>query len=213
MDNIKAIIFDMFIGGTDTSSTVLEWTFTELLRNPSVMEKAQAEVRQIFNGKKKIDEVDIDKLNYLSLVIKESLRLHPPFPLLIPRECRERCEIEGYEIPKGSKVLINVWGMGRDPENWKDPENFEPERFQDESIDYKGTNFKYIPFGAGRRMCPGILFGIANVELPLALLLYHFNWKLANGVKPEDVDTMEAFGGVAKRNQELLVIPTIYKHL
>ncbi|PIA50665.1 hypothetical protein AQUCO_01200109v1 [Aquilegia coerulea] len=210
MDNVKAIIFDMFIGGTDTSSTLLEWTFTELLRNPRVMEKAQAEVRQIFNGKKKIDQADIDKLNYLRLVIKESLRLHPPAPFLVPRECRETCEIEGYEIPKGSKVLVNVWGMGRDPEYWKDPESFEPERFQDQSIDYTGTNFKYIPFGAGRRMCPGMLFGIANFELPLALLIYHFDWKLGNGVKPEDVDMMEAFGGVAKRNQNLHVIPTRY---
>ncbi|KAF5183409.1 Cytochrome p450, partial [Thalictrum thalictroides] len=201
---------DMFIGASDTSSTLLEWTFAELLRNPRVMEKAQAEVRQIFNGKNKIDQADIDKLNYLRLVIKESLRLHPPIPLLIPRECKERCEIGGYEIPKGSKVLVNVWEMGRDPENWKDPEKFEPERFQDESIDYKGTNFKYIPFGSGRRMCPGMLFGVANVEHPLALLLYHFNWKLANGVKPEDVDMMEDFGGVVIRNQHLLVIPTIY---
>ncbi|KAF5175428.1 Cytochrome p450, partial [Thalictrum thalictroides] len=201
---------DMFLAGTDTSSTLMEWTFTEMLRNPSVMEKAQEEVRRIFNGKKKIDQADIDKLNYLRLVIKESLRLHPPAPFLLPRECRERCEIEGYEIPKGSKVLVNVWAMGRDPENWKDPESFEPERFQDMSIDYKGTNFKYIPFGAGRRICPGILFGIANVELPLALLLYHFDWKLANGVKPEELDMTEVFSSVVRRKENLHVIPTSY---
>ncbi|PIA57795.1 hypothetical protein AQUCO_00500014v1 [Aquilegia coerulea] len=210
MENVKAVIFDMFVAGTDTSSTLMDWTITELLRNPSVMERVQAEVRQIFNGKKKIDQTDIDKLNYLRLAMKESLRLHPPAPLLGPRECRESCEIEGYEIPKGSKVLVNAWAMGRDPKNWKDPERFEPERFQDMSIDYKGHNFKYIPFGAGRRICPGIAFGTANVELPLALLLYHFDWKFANGVKPEELDMTEVFSGVTRRKQNLLLIPTIY---
>ncbi|PIA58216.1 hypothetical protein AQUCO_00500272v1, partial [Aquilegia coerulea] len=210
IDNVKAVILDMFIAGTDTSSTLMEWTFIELLRSPRVMEKAQEEVRRIFNGEKKIDQADIDKLNYLRLAIKESLRLHPPAPLLVPRECRERCELEGYEIPKGSKVVVNAWAMGRDPENWKDPESFEPERFQDLSIDYRGTNFKYIPFGAGRRMCPGILFGIANVELPLALLLYHFDWKFANGVKPEELDMTEEFSISLRRKQNLHVIPTRY---
>ncbi|KAF5175430.1 Cytochrome p450 [Thalictrum thalictroides] len=101
--------------------------------------------------------------------------------------------------------------MGRDPESWKDPESFEPERFQDLLlIDYGGTNFKYIPFGAGRRMCPGILFGIANIELPLALLLHHFNWKLANGVKPEELDMTEDFGMVVRPKQKLYVIPMAY---
>ncbi|PIA58211.1 hypothetical protein AQUCO_00500267v1 [Aquilegia coerulea] len=187
MDNVKAVAY----ARTDTSSTVIEWAFTELLRNPRVMAKTQAEVRRIFDGKKKIDQADIEKLNYL-------------------RECRERCEIEGYEIPKGCKVMVNAWAMGRDPENWKDPESFEPERFQDLSIDYRGTNFKYIPFGAGRRMCPGILFGIANVELPLALLLYHFDWKFANDVKPEELDMAEDFSMVVRRKEKLYVIPMAY---
>ncbi|PIA58209.1 hypothetical protein AQUCO_00500265v1 [Aquilegia coerulea] len=210
MDNLKAVTFDMFMAGTDTSSTVIEWTFAELLRNPRVMEKAQAEVRQILNGKKKIDEADIDKMNYLRLVIKESLRLHPPLPLFVPRECKERCEMEGYEIPKGCRVLVNAWAIGRDPVNWKDPESFEPERFQDLSIDYKGTDFKYIPFSAGRRICPGIWFGIANVELPLALLLYHFDWKFANGVNPEELDMTEEFSTIVRRKQTLYVIPMAY---
>ncbi|PIA27450.1 hypothetical protein AQUCO_07700011v1 [Aquilegia coerulea] len=210
MDNVKAVTLDMFFAGTDTSSTVTEWAFAELLRNPRAMKKAQAEVRRIFNGKKKIDQADMNELSYLRLVIKEALRLHPPAPLLVPRECRETCEMVGYEIPKGCKVIVNAWAMGRDPENWSDPESFEPERFEDVDIDYKGTNFKYIPFGGGRRICPGILFGIANIELPLALLLYHFDWKLADGIKPEQLDMTEAFSAVVKRQNSLYVIPTTY---
>ncbi|KAL5704083.1 hypothetical protein ACHQM5_022556 [Ranunculus cassubicifolius] len=209
-DMIKAITFDMFAAGTDTSSTALEWTFSELLRNPRVMEKAQAEVRQIFKGKKKISQEDVNKLKYLELVIKESLRLHPPFALLLPRECGESCVMEGYEIPKGSKVLVNLWAMGRDPEQWRDPERFVPERFQDQSINYSGTDYKYIPFGSGRRMCPGIQFGIANIELPLALLLYHFDWKIPNGVKPDELDMTESMTVVVKREFQLYVIPMPY---
>ncbi|KAL5714792.1 hypothetical protein ACHQM5_016704 [Ranunculus cassubicifolius] len=210
LENVKAVIFDVFSAGTDTSSTTLEWTFSELLRNPRVMEKVQAEVRQVFSRKKKIIQSDLNELNYLKLVIKECLRLHPPGPLLLPRECREKCEMEEYEIPKGTTVLVNAWAIGRDPEHWKDPESFEPERFQEEQTDYMGTNFKYVPFGAGKRMCPGNLFGIANIELPLALLLYHFNWKLTNGIKPHQLEMTEGFGTVVRRLNDLHVIPTAY---
>ncbi|KAF6150500.1 hypothetical protein GIB67_030301 [Kingdonia uniflora] len=145
---------------------------SELMKNPREMEKAQAEVRVVFMGKVDIDEADFHKLTYLKLVIKETLRLHHPAPLLISRECRERCEIDRYEIPTKTKVIVNAWAIGRDLEHWKESENFKPERFDGGDIDYKRTNFEFITFGAGRRMCPGILFGIANVELPLGQLLY-----------------------------------------
>ncbi|PIA58212.1 hypothetical protein AQUCO_00500268v1 [Aquilegia coerulea] len=210
LDNVKAVILDMFSAGSETSATTIEWAFSELLRNPRVMEKTQTEVRRIFNGKQKIDQADMIELNYLRLVIKETLRLHPALPMLVPRQCRKRCELEGYEVPLGCQVLVNTWAMGRDPRNWKDPESFEPERFQDLSIDYIGTNFAYIPFGAGRRICPGMLFGIANVELPLALLLYHFDWKIANGIRPEELDMTEVFGAAVRRKENLYVIPTSY---
>jgi cytochrome P450 len=143
-------------------------------------------------------------------VIRETLRLHPPVSLLLPRECREPCTIDGYEIPIKTKVIINVWAIGRDPAYWHDVESFIPERFDNSSIDFKGTYFEYIPFGAGRRMCPGVLFGVANVELPLARLLYQFDWKLPGWLKPEDLDMIEVFGAVVKRKNNLHLIPTSF---
>jgi cytochrome P450 len=183
---------------------------SEMMRNPRVLEKVQAEIRQACKGKKKIDEKDIQNLSYLKSVIKETLRLHPPATLLMPRECREACEIDGYEIPIKTQLIINAWAIGRDPAFWHDGESFIPERFDSSSIDYKGANFEYIPFGAGRRMCPGILFGVANVELPLAQLLYQFDWKLPGNMKPEDLDMIENFGGVVARKNKLHLIPTSF---
>ncbi|XXG46475.1 hypothetical protein AAC387_Pa02g1316 [Persea americana] len=206
-DNIKAIILDMFFGGTDTSSTVMDWVMAELMRSPRAMEKVQREVRMALKEKGKIEERDIGELSYLKSVVKETLRLHPPLPLLLPRQCRAKCEIAGYEIPIGTRVIINVWAVGRGPEHWDDPETFKPERFDGRPYDFKGTNFEFIPFGAGRRMCPGISFGVANALLPLAQLLYYFNWKLPSGMKPEDLDMMETFGATVGRRSSLCLVP------
>ncbi|XP_031283385.1 cytochrome P450 71D11-like [Pistacia vera] len=206
-ENIKAVIFDMFGAGIETSSTVLEWTISALIKNPKVMERAQAEVREVFNRMEKVDETGIIEMKFLKLVIKESMRLHPAGPLLIPRVCREKCEINGFNVPADTKVIVNAWAIGRDPEYWNEPESFNPERFIDSSIDYMGTNFEYLPFGAGRRMCPGASFGLANVELPLAMLLYHFDWKLPDGMKNEDLDMTESFGAALRRKNALCLIP------
>ncbi|KAK9155321.1 hypothetical protein Sjap_002801 [Stephania japonica] len=192
-ENIKAVILDIFTAGSDTSSTALEWTLSELVRHPRVMKKVQEEIRQVFNGTNEVQQKDLDELNYLKSVIKESLRLHPPAPLIPPRE-----------------FIINAWAIGRDPKHWKDAETFNPERFDVISTDYKGNSFEYIPFGAGRRMCPGILFAMANIELPLAQLLYHFNWNLPNGMIPEELDMTEEFGATVRRKHDLYLIPTPY---
>ncbi|KAL6140029.1 hypothetical protein ACLB2K_058330 [Fragaria x ananassa] len=208
-DNIKAVILDVFIGGSESSAATVDWTMSEMIKNPRIMKKAQDEVREVFNRTQQVNETSIREMKYLKLVIQEALRLHPPGPLLLPRECGERCEIDGYEIPVKTKVIVNAWAIGRDPNYWSEPETFNPERFLDISIDYQGTNFDYIPFGAGRRICPGILYGLANVELPVAMLLYHFDWKLPNGMKNEDLDMTEDFGMVAHRKQDLHLIPTL----
>ncbi|KAJ8773538.1 hypothetical protein K2173_005784 [Erythroxylum novogranatense] len=212
-DNVKAVILDVFVAGSETSSTALEWAISELLKNPRVMKKAQAEVRRVFDRKGAIDETSLEELSYLKLIIKETLRLHPPLPLLIPRECRETCEINGYVIPAKFKVIVNSWAIGRDPNHWKEPERFYPERFLNSSIDYKGANFELIPFGGGRRICPGITFGIANVEFSLAQLLYNFDWKLPSGMKEEDLDMTELFGAAVRRKHDLHVVPIPYNPL
>ncbi|GMN21459.1 hypothetical protein TIFTF001_047279 [Ficus carica] len=208
-DNIKAIVFDIFSAGTNTSAIALDWAMAELIRNPRVMKKAQNEVREVFNRNGSVDEKAINEMKYLKAVVKETLRLHPSGPLL-PRECGEKCEIDGYEVPAKTRVIVNAWAIGRDPTYWTDPDSFIPERFLDSSIDYKGTNFEYIPFGAGRRMCPGMLLGLINVELPLAMFLYHFDWKLPNGMKHEDLDMTEAFGATVGKKNDLHLIPIAY---
>ncbi|KAM0997307.1 hypothetical protein ACFX13_007289 [Malus domestica] len=210
-DNVKAIILETFGAGGETAATTVNWAISEMIKNPRIMQKAQAEVREIFNAKGQVDETEIKEMMYLNLVIKETLRLHPPFPLLLPRECRESCKIDGYEIPVKTKVVINAWAIGRDPNYWTNPDSFYPERFLDSSIDLKGKNFEFIPFGAGRRMCPGMSFGLASVEFPLASLLYHFDWKLSSGMKhDEDLDMTEAFGVSVRRKQDLHLIPIPY---
>ncbi|XP_071687317.1 premnaspirodiene oxygenase-like [Rutidosis leptorrhynchoides] len=209
-DNIKAVILDIFSGGTDTSSSTVEWAMSELIRNPEILEKAQAEVREVFKGKLSVQEIEFQGLKYLKMVIKETMRLHPAGPLLVPRECRETCEINGYVIPVKTRVIVNAWALGRDPEYWHDADRFLPERFESNDIDFSGQNLEYIPFGAGRRMCPGILFGVANVEVILSNLLYHFDWKLPGGMKPDDLDMSETFGAACRRKHNLFLIATPY---
>ncbi|KAL2525483.1 Cytochrome [Abeliophyllum distichum] len=208
-DNIKAVIFDMFSAGTETSSTTIDWAMAEMMRNPHVMAKAQAEIREIAKGKETFEESDVQTLKYLKLVIKETFRLHPPIPLL-PRACREECEVNGYSIPLKTKVMINIWALGRDPKYWPEAESFKPERFENNSVDFLGSNFEFLPFGAGRRFCPGMNFGLANIELPLAQLLYHFDWKLPKGMKPSEVDMSEGEGITVPRKNGLYLIPTPY---
>ncbi|XP_044486138.1 cytochrome P450 71AP13-like [Mangifera indica] len=206
MDNVKAIILDMFAAGTDTSFITLDWGITELIMNPKVMEKAQAEVRSILGERRVVLESDLPQMHYLKAVIKEIFRLHPPAPVLVPRESMEEITIEGYNIPAKTRFFVNAWAIGRDPESWDDPEKFEPERFMDSTIDFKGMDFELIPFGAGRRSCPAITFGAATVELALAQLLHSFDWELPPGVDAKDLDLTEVFGITMHRIAHLEVV-------
>ncbi|CAN6226494.1 unnamed protein product [Urochloa humidicola] len=207
-DNIKAVILDVFAASSETSATTLQWIMAELMRNPRVMRKAQDEVRRVLHGQEIVTEESLSVLHYLPLVVKEALRLHPPATLIL-RECRSPCRVLGFDVPVGAMVLVNAWAIGRDPSYWDVPEEFMPERFENSEIDFKGTDFEFIPFGAGRRMCPGIGFGLANIDLPLASLLYHFDWELPEGIKPGDMDMTEAMGITTRRLSHLMLVPTV----
>ncbi|XP_076914296.1 germacrene A hydroxylase [Bidens hawaiensis] len=208
IDNIKAVILDMFGAGTDTSSATVEWAISELIRCPRAMEKVQVELRKALEGKERIKEDDIQDLSYLNHVIRETLRLHPPLPLVLPRECRQRVNLAGYDIANKTKLIINVFAINRDPEYWKDADSFVPERFEKSNTNIVGADYEYLPFGAGRRMCPGSVLGLANVQLPLANMLYHFNWKLPKGASNDQLDMTESFGATVQRKTELILVPT-----
>uniref|UniRef100_A0A453EHM4 Cytochrome P450 71A1 n=1 Tax=Aegilops tauschii subsp. strangulata TaxID=200361 RepID=A0A453EHM4_AEGTS len=193
---IKAIILDMFAAGTDTTSTAMEWAMAELITNPDSMRKLQDEIRAAVGGSVHvITEDHLHKLHYLKAVVKETLRLHPPIPLLVPREPQNDAEILGHHVPAGTRVVINAWAVGRDPAAWERAEEFAPERFLDGAVDYKGQDFQLIPFGAGRRGCPGVGFAAPTIEMALASLMYHFDWEPAGGASLD----MREVNGLAVR--------------
>uniref|UniRef100_A0A7N0T4M0 Cytochrome P450 n=1 Tax=Kalanchoe fedtschenkoi TaxID=63787 RepID=A0A7N0T4M0_KALFE len=204
---IKHLCADLYIAGADSTSGTVEWAMTELMRNPSKLAKAQAELSQAIPMSETIQESDITNLPYLQAIIKETLRLHSPTPLLLPHKAQTDVEISGFLVPKGSQVLINVWAMGRDPALWRDALAFEPERFLDSDIDYRGQNFDMIPFGAGRRICPGLSLAHRMIPLILGSLLHSFRWRLEDGVKPEDVDVSDKFGITLHKRLPLRIIP------
>ncbi|VFQ98846.1 unnamed protein product [Cuscuta campestris] len=206
-ENIKAVLLDVFVAGSDTSASTIVWTMTELMKNPNTMRKAQSEVRQLLKGKQRVNESDLPNLDYLKMVLKESFRLHPPAPLLVPRETTDNCTVCGYDIPAKTRVFINAMSIGRDPRTWENPSEFWPERFEDGGVDYRGTHFELIPFGVGRRGCPGINFAVPLVELALANLLYRFDWHLPAGV--EDVDMEETFGITVHKKTPLCLLASL----
>ncbi|XP_058193840.1 cytochrome P450 736A117-like isoform X3 [Rhododendron vialii] len=205
-NSIKALILDIFAAGTDTSSATIEWVMTELLKHPQAMKKLQAEVRLIAQPNKAVTEDDLDQMPYLKAVIKETLRLHPPGPLILPRESTKDVQVMGYDIAAGTRVLVNAWAIMRDPASWDVPEEFRPERFLNGcSIDFKGHDFEFIPFGAGRRGCPGIQFADVINELVVANLVHKFDFALPDGV---ELDESEAFGLVVHKKLPLLLVAT-----
>ncbi|OMO72246.1 Cytochrome P450 [Corchorus capsularis] len=206
-DGIKGTISDIFAAGTDTTSTVLEWAMTELLRHPKVMKKVQNEARHIGNGKSSITEEDLDKMHYLKAVIIETLRLYPPLPLLLARLSSQDVKIMGYDIPAGTTVITNAWAIGRDSAIWDEPDEFWPERFLNSPIDFKGNDyFQAIPFGAGRRGCPGLSFAMVTSEIVLANLVYMFDWSLPSGATGQDLDMTPSSGLIAHRKVHLKAV-------
>ncbi|XP_042516784.1 flavonoid 3'-monooxygenase-like isoform X2 [Macadamia integrifolia] len=207
MIQVKALLLDIVLGGTDTSATTLEWALAEMMQHPEVMRKAQEELAQVFGTSNMVEESNLPNLPYLNAVVKETLRLHPPIPLLIPHCPSQSCTIGQYTIPQGTNVFLNVWKMHRDPEAWESPSEFLPERFLGDTngYDFKGNNFNYLPFGSGRRICAGIPLVEKMSTYVLASLLHLFEWRLPENA---ELDLSEKLRFLLKKTTPLLIIPT-----
>ncbi|XP_009762539.2 geraniol 8-hydroxylase-like [Nicotiana sylvestris] len=207
-NHIKSMFLDLFGAGTDTTTSTLEWAMAEIIRQPEIMEKAQAELAKVIGKGKIVEEADVSRLPYLQCIIKETLRMHPPVPFLVPRKVEQDVEMCDYIIPKGSQVLVNVWAIGRDSTSWEDPLVFKPERFWSSDVDMRGQDFELIPFGAGRRICPGLPLALRMVPVMLGSLLNSFTWKLEPGIAQKDLDMEEKFGITLAIAHPLRVIPS-----
>ncbi|XP_015163292.1 cytochrome P450 CYP736A12-like [Solanum tuberosum] len=205
--DVKVALLDLLIGSTDIVLTAIEWIFSELLRHPKVMKKLQNDLEQAVDMNRMVEEPDFERLEYLGMV-KKGLRMHPPSPLLTPHESIEDCIVDDFDIPKGSRLYVNAWEIGRDPKAWPEPEKFMPERFVDSNIDLHGRDFQLLSFGSGRRSCPALQLGLTIVCLVIAQLIHCFDWEQPNGMMPNHIDMTEKFGLVKLRAQHLMAIPT-----
>ncbi|CAD5174644.1 unnamed protein product [Musa acuminata subsp. malaccensis] len=209
--NIKAIIMDVMFGGTETVALGIEWAMAELLKSPEELKRTQQELASVVGLHRKVDDSDLDKLPYLKCAVKEMLRLHPPLPLL-QHQATQDCELAGYFIPVGTRVFVNAWGIGRDRDAWKSPNAFRPSRFalggDAAAFDFRGSCFELLPFGSGRRSCPGMQLGLYVLELAVAQLLHCFDWSLPAGTKPGDLDMGDVFGLTAPKAVRLMAVPT-----
>ncbi|XWS61921.1 hypothetical protein CRYUN_Cryun07bG0166100 [Craigia yunnanensis] len=206
MNQLKGMLMDIVVGGTDTTSTMVEWTMAELIQHPEIMEKVKKEIDDVVGLNSTVEEVHLPNLRYLHAVIKETFRLHPALPLLVPRCPSLSNTIGGYTIPKGSRVFLNTWSIHRDPHIWYNPSEFQPERFLNDpdKFDYYGNDFRFMPFGSGRRKCPGRPLAEKMLYFILASFLHSFEWKLPQGTEH---DLSGKFGIVMKKQKPLLLIP------
>lgn len=205
--HVLHLFIDLFVAGIDTTSSSIEWAMAELLRNPEKLEKVRKELHQVLAKDEQLEESHISKLLYLQAVVKETFRLHPPIPMLLPHKSEVDVELCDYIVPKSAQILVNVWAMGRDSSIWTNPNEFTPERFLESDVEFKGQDFELIPFGAGRRICPGLPLASRTIHIVLASLLYNYDWKLKHGQKPEEIDISEKYGITLNKAEPLLVIP------
>ncbi|KAL8041234.1 hypothetical protein ABFX02_10G152600 [Erythranthe guttata] len=207
-DTIIGLLWDMISAGMDTTIITVEWALAEMVRNPHVQQKVQEELDRVVGKDRVMTEADIPNLPYLQCVTKECFRVHPPTPLLLPHKAVTDVKVGGYDIPKDSTVSVNVWALARDPSVWKNPLEFRPERFQEEDIDMKGTDYRLLPFGSGRRICPGAQLAINLVTSMLGHMVHHFTMTPPDGVRVEDIDMMEQAGLTTYMRTPVRIVPT-----
>ncbi|KAL0307476.1 UNVERIFIED_CONTAM: cytochrome [Sesamum angustifolium] len=205
--NIKILFQDLFIAGTTTTTTIVEWAMAELLHNPPILSKTRQELSNKIPPRELIQEQEIPHLPYVDAVIKETMRLHPATPLLLPHYTEQEAEIHGYIIPKHTQVFVNVWSILRDPAYWDDPTRFKPDRFLNSGIDVRGNDCKFIPFGAGRRICPGSDLAMRMASLIVSNLVHGFDWELPGGLKAEDMDMTDGVGMAPQKHEPLVIVP------
>ena len=202
---------NLFVAGTETTSSIVEWAVTELIRHPEILKQAQEELDAVVGRGRLFLESDLPRLTFFNAVIKETFRLHQSTPLSLPRVASEECEVGGYRIPMGTELLVNVWGIARDPALWPDPLEYRPARFlpggSHENVDLKGGDFGLIPFGAGRRICAGLSWGLRMVTMTTATLVHSFDWELPAGQTPDKLNMEEAFSLLLQRAVPLMVHP------
>uniref|UniRef100_A0A7N0V052 Cytochrome P450 n=1 Tax=Kalanchoe fedtschenkoi TaxID=63787 RepID=A0A7N0V052_KALFE len=207
-NEMNHLLQDLFVAGTDTTASTLEWAMSEVLKNPEIYSKAKSELEQVTGKGKPVQDADVALLPYLQAIVNETLRLHPPTPLLLPRKTLEAVELSGFTVPKGAQVMVNAWAIGRDSTTWDDPECFKPERFLGSNVSFVGGNFEVIPFGGGRRICPGLQMAVKMLQSMLGSLINCFDWKLEDGQSPEDVDMDDKFGITLQKSHPLKAIPS-----
>lgn len=196
---IRGFVLNLLTAGTDTSGTTMEWAFSLLLNNTHVLKKAQKEINTHVGKHRLVDESDMNSLPYIRCILNETLRLYPALPLLVPHESSDDCVVGGYHIPRGTTLLVNQWAIHRDPDLWSDPERFQPERF--EKVERIKDGFSFMPFGSGRRRCPGEGLAMRIVGLTLGLLLQCFDWER---VGEELVDMSQGPGLTMPKAQPLV---------
>ncbi|XP_031481925.1 cytochrome P450 81Q32-like [Nymphaea colorata] len=198
---IRGVMMVMLAAGTDTTATTLDWAIALLLNNPDVLKKARDELDARVGTDRLVEESDLANLTYLHCIVKETLRLYPAGPLLLPHELGEDCNIGGYDIPRGTILFVNAWAIHRDPKLWPEPTRFIPERFS--GLEERDDGFKMIPFGFGRRKCPGSGLAMKVVQFALAGLIQCFEWER---VGREEVDMAEGVGLTLTRANPLHVL-------
>ncbi|CAN6210643.1 unnamed protein product [Urochloa humidicola] len=209
---ITKFFTDMFLATGNTSRITVEWAMALLLKHPDKMKEVQTELAASLGSKDFVEECDLDRLPYLHAVVKETLRLQPPAPLVPRKVVVDGMSLGGFSVPIGTYVLVNLWAIGRDPAVWTRPEEFVPERFLgNQAADFRGLDFAYKPFGAGRRMCPGLDFASRLVPLLLASILHKIEWRLPAGMAPEDVDLRDRYSMVLELAKPLHAVPAVSK--
>ncbi|XP_016567604.2 probable (S)-N-methylcoclaurine 3'-hydroxylase isozyme 2 [Capsicum annuum] len=209
-DRIHQLFMELLSAGSDTSTSTIEWAMAELIKDVESMKKVQEEL-EIESESDYLKESQVLNMSFVQACVKETLRLHPPVPFLLPHRAIETCQIMSYTIPKDAQIIVNVWAITRDPSIWEEPEMFRPQRFLSSDMDFKGNDFEFLPFGAGRRICPGLPMAAIKVLLVVASLVHFFDWELPHGKCAAELDMTEKFGVALQKKEPLLLIPKARK--